>query len=158
MRKIFSILLVLLATPASADFALIHNGKVAQVASQEFPVSAPLFWVEIPPSSPTPQTGWLYEGDVFYDPTPLPAKPTVLTYSDFEGRFTQEELSGMAAIIYETDLATGKPKNPEILRQYNLGVAANRVDLKSPKMAEFLGVFEAAGILSAQRKAEILAP
>ena len=56
-------------------FALIFDGKVVQIESQEFPVAPALEWVGITGLSPQPQVGWLYNGVVFSAPPPPPSPP-----------------------------------------------------------------------------------
>lgn len=51
MKPILAVVLIAasaFSAPAVADYALVHNGRVAQVAKASFPVAPPLYWLEIP--------------------------------------------------------------------------------------------------------------
>lgn len=49
-------------------FALVFNGRVAQIASAQFPVVSAMTWVDVTAVSPAPQPGWTYNGSAFAAP------------------------------------------------------------------------------------------
>lgn len=57
--------------------ALILGGRVADVAAQEFPVAAPMFWVDCPDECVAGV--WTYNGAECVAPAPVPASPAVVT-------------------------------------------------------------------------------
>lgn len=56
-------------------FALVFEGRVVQVESEEFPVSSALAWIDISDVTPQPEVGWSHDGVAFNTPPPDPAPP-----------------------------------------------------------------------------------
>ena len=61
--------------PASAQQALVFDGKVIQIEAQAFPVAPALAWVDITGINPPPAPGWSYNGVIFTTPPPPPPPP-----------------------------------------------------------------------------------
>jgi hypothetical protein len=88
---------------------------------------------------------------------PIPS-PTVLTFDAFEGRFTGAEWDDATDFVYEVNTTTGKPKRRALVQGLARAQARNRVDLEDNKTDVFLGVLVSGGVLTAERKIEILTP
>lgn len=58
---VFLIGCLLIAVPASADYALVQDGRVVQVEPRAFPVAAPMLWVAVPDGL-TISPGWTFNG------------------------------------------------------------------------------------------------
>jgi len=87
-----------------------------------------------------------------------PVKPTVISYDDFEARFTVAEWNKATNWLYEVIPTTGLPKRPKMLQGYNRVIARNSVDLLDPKTNTFLNVMVTGGVITAARKTTILTP
>ncbi len=74
--------------------------------------------------------------------------PRVLTYAEFEDRFTDEEADAIAALSLQ---------NGAIHRVVTRAAASNAIDLDSERMALFMGALVQAGIITEGRAAEIVA-
>ena len=93
--------------PASAQQALVFDGKVVQIEAQAFPVAPTLAWTDISGITPAPKVGWSYNGIVFTAPTPLPPPPpksaTPLTAEELaaqmikDGTMTQAKIDALKA-------------------------------------------------------------
>ncbi len=138
-------------------WALVCEGKVVQVEASKFDVHPSLEWVDLGSNSEGVAPGWSYDGSAF---APPPAEPpsTVISYAEFEARFTPGEFDAATDFVFETDPATGKPARRALIQALQRAVARNSVDLASPRTAAFLDALVAAGILTAARKTEILTP
>lgn len=86
------------------------------------------------------------------------AKITVITYEEFQTRFTAAEFNAATDFIYASDLLTGKPKNRELIQGLSRAIAKNSVDLLAARTAAFMDALVTGGIIAAQRKTEILTP
>lgn len=82
---------------------------------------------------------WLAEGG---EPEPAPAPSRVITYTEFEDCFTEEEADAVAALSLQ---------NPTIHRVVTRAAASNSIDLDSPKLAEFMAALVQAGIITEVR-------
>ena len=131
-------------------FALIANGTVAQVAAVTFPVAEPLEWVECS-TTPGVAPGWLYDGALFTAPAapPPPAPTTQISPLQFIARFTPAETAAISAA------ALG---NAAMLMWLVQASAASFIDLADPRTKAGLDSMVGAGLLTAAREAEILAP
>jgi len=89
---------------------------------------------------------------------PDPIKPTVVSFDDFEARFDMAEWDAATDFVYETDLTTGKPKRRALVQGLARAQARNRVDLLDAKTSAFLDALVVGGVITAQRKTEILTP
>lgn len=72
------ILSLLVSLAARADYALVHEGRVVQIAPDKFPVHPSLEWIDLTNVNPKPQAGWTYNG-TFSAPAAIvpPSEPTV---------------------------------------------------------------------------------
>jgi len=79
-------------------------------------------------------------------------------FEAFESLFTIAEWDAATDFVYESDLTTGKPKRRALVQGLACAQARNKVDLLDQKTAAFLQALVAGGIITAQRKTEILSP
>lgn len=92
---------------------------------------------------------WIAAGNTPEPADPIPAV-RALTYADFKARFTSAEMTAIRqAVIADT--------SGEALDWTLDAASANTVNLDSENCAAFLDKMIAAGILTEQRKTEILA-
>jgi|3_EtaG_2_1085321.scaffolds.fasta_scaffold01323_6 hypothetical protein len=91
------------------------------------------------------------------DPLPV-VMPTVISYEDFEDRFTSQQADDVAAWVYAMDANTGGPLHPSRIKQYNRAISANKVDLERPSTASFMAQLVSAGIVTQQESDVILTP
>jgi hypothetical protein len=89
---------------------------------------------------------------------PPPPPPTIISLEDFEERFTTAEWCAATDFIYEMDIATGKPKNRALLQELSRSYARNNVNLLDSKTDAFMTKLVTGGIVTTQRKTEILTP
>ena len=90
---------------------------------------------------------------------PLPSiRPTIIPYEAFQNRFTAAEFNAATDFIYESDLATGKPKRRAMIQGLARAIAGNAVDLLGARTAAFMDALVAGGIITTTRKTEILTP
>lgn len=85
-------------------------------------------------------------------------KPATISYESFQGRFSPDEFNAATDFIYESDLGTGKPKRRAMIQGLSRAMAKNSVDLLDARTVAFLDALVAGGIITAQRKTEILQP
>lgn len=89
----------------------------------------------------------LDNGSLIYDP-PTPPRKSVLTYADFRARFTEQEMAAVRVAVTQ---------DAEAL-DWALGAAAdNAINLDSARTSAFLDKMVGAGIITTDRKAQILA-
>ena len=94
---------------------------------------------------------------ITYIPIP-PVKPTTISYEAFQDRFTAAEFNAATDFVYESDLVTGKPKRRALIQGLSRAMAKNSVNLLDARTVAFLDALVAGGIITAQRKTEILQP
>lgn len=85
-------------------------------------------------------------------------KPTVLDYETFQNRFTQPEMDAATEFCEEINLANGKPKRPQLKQGLARMYAKGTVDLTAQRTEQFLQALVAGGVITSQRKAELLTP
>ena len=157
MRYVLALVIALLAFPAHAEWALIVNGKVADIAASKFAVSPEWSWVDIATVNPKPKHGWAYDGAIFTGP-PAPAAVTVISYEAFVARFTVTEFDNATDFVEEADTTTGKPKRRALKQGMARVYAKGAVNLLDAKTVAFMDALVAGGIITSQRKTEILTP
>ncbi len=81
---------------------------------------------------------------------------TRVSFEDFEARFTVEEFDSATDFVYESDTATGKPKRRALMQGLARAQARNWVDLADNKTSVFLDALVTGGVITSQRKADIL--
>lgn len=125
--------------------ALILNEQVVQVEEQEFPVAPPLYWVDCQNEV---QAGWKYENNVFIEPSSAPVvENQKFTSLEFLAMFTQaEQLAVVSATLVSAQLKLW----------YDMMLAASYVDLTDQRTIDGLSALVSAGLLTEQRKNEIL--
>ena len=82
--------------------------------------------------------------------------PVTVTYEQFESRLTTVELNDMINFIHAKD-ASDNLIRPGMLQAFHRAVSRNSIDLTSPTTDAFLQEFVDGGILTAERKNELLA-
>lgn len=103
---------------------------------------------------------WLVDGlagTLGYDP-PATVYPTVVSFDDFEARFTAAEWNAATDYVYATNTGTGLPLRRALLQGLARAQARGKVDLEAAATDAFLAALVSGGVLTAQRKAEILDP
>ena len=93
-------------------------------------------------------------------PVPRPHAPPspVVSFDDFEGKFTGQEWDDATDYVYEVDTTTGKPKRRALVQGLARAQAENRVDLSNAKTEIFLSNLVAGGVITDSRKTDILTP
>lgn len=139
-------------------YAIIENGVVTNVAIASGP------WpfleqtaVALTGAEGGVAAGWLYDGTAFTDPNPPPSvgiePPTPptgalrVTPLEFIDRFTYDE---QIAIVSAT------MQNPAVKLWYDKLLAASFVSFDDPRLSAGLDVLVQAGLLTAERRAEII--
>lgn len=101
---------------------------------------------------------WKVVGETLeIDPLP-PVYPTVIDWEAFQGRFTALEFDDATDYVYASNTTTGKPVRGKLIQALSRVMAKDKVDLEDAKTDAFLDILVSAGIVSAERKAEILTP
>ncbi len=96
--------------------------------------------------------------------TPLPAPPPefLITYTEFQDRFTAAEFDDATEFVYETNTTTtnsvGKPKRKALIQGLSRTIARNSVDLLHAKTAGFMATLVAGGVVTQARADTILDP
>lgn len=80
----------------------------------------------------------------------------IITFDQFEGRFTTAEWDDATDYVYETDLTTGKPKRRALIQGLARAQTNNEVDILHAKVDAFMSALVSGGILTSTRKDEIL--
>jgi len=91
------------------------------------------------------------------DDAKVPKKQTVITYEDFQDRFTVAEFDAATDLVYGTS-PEGKPNQKGLLQILSRSIARNSVDLLDPKTTGFLTALVAGSVITEQRKTEIITP
>lgn len=81
-----------------------------------------------------------------------------ISYETFQDRFTSAEFNAATDFIYENDIITGKPKRRALIQRLSRAIAKNQVRLDDARTVAFLDALVTGGVITAQRKAEILTP
>lgn len=82
----------------------------------------------------------------------------VITYEEFQDRFTSQEFNDTTDFIYEADTVTGKPKRRALIQGLSGSIARNAVDLLHTKTIAFMDALVDGGIITNTRKDTILTP
>lgn len=85
-------------------------------------------------------------------------KPTVISWEAFQDRFTQVELDNTTNYTEAVNTTTGLPLRPLLKQALARAYAKGTIDLTGIRTINFLSILVSAGIISGQRKAEILIP
>ncbi len=125
--------------------ALIVDGRVAQVAAESFPVSSSLAWVDC---AADVSPGWSYEGGTFTAPV-IPAEPVTFTPLEFIERFTTDE---------QAAISTAALANADLNLWLAKAMGAQEIDPTDTRTVAGMAALVAAGLISEQRKTEILTP
>ena len=105
-------------------------------------------------------TEWLCDPvakTVTFDPLPV-VKPTVISYEDFQDRFTATEFNAATDFVYESDLTTGKPKRRAFIQGLGRAMAKGTVDLNDARTVAFMDALVTGGVVTSDRKTVILTP
>jgi len=81
-----------------------------------------------------------------------------ITFDDFKNRFTAQEWDASTDHVYEVNTTTGKPKRKALIQGLADVQATNSVDLLAPKASAFLAILVTGGVITTERKTEILTP
>ena len=84
--------------------------------------------------------------------------PSVISFDDFEARFTAGEWDAATDHVYEADTATGLPKRRALLQNHSRAIARNSVDLHDDKTANFMAALVAGGVVTQARSDTISSP
>ena len=132
------------------------SGRVAQIVAvgQEFPVHPSVVWRDAD-DGVTEQ--YIWNGTQFVAPVPA-APPTIISYEAFQNRFTQAEQDATTEFVDEIKLADGKPKRPALKQALMRVTAKGTIDLTEARTNVFLQALVVGGVITTQRKTEILTP
>lgn len=136
------------ATQEEAD---AHVAFVAETFPNAFsadrPAGGPKDWL-VDPAAET----------VSHTPKPVP-DPTefIVSYEEFEDRFTEEEVALMGEFLYAVD-DTGKPRNVSAIQSMQRAIASNSVDLLHSKTDTWLSILVDGEVITDERKTVILTP
>ena len=91
---------------------------------------------------------------------PYVAQPpeSVVSFDNFEARFTAQEWDGTTDFVYEVDITTGKPKRKALVQGLARAQARNHVDLLDARTDVFMDTLVSGGVITAPRKTAILTP
>ena len=92
-----------------------------------------------------------------YAPLPVVNDP-MISFDDFEGRFTNTEWDDATDFVYEVNTTSGKPKRRALVQGLARVQARNSIDLLDPKTDTFLSILVSGGVIDEQRKIAILTP
>ena len=76
------------------SYALIspnEGNRICDVEVVEFPVAAPLYWVQIPDGQSV-NTTWTFDGSAFHTPVPQPPQPIIVTPFQFKAALIKQGL------------------------------------------------------------------
>lgn len=136
-------------------YVIIENGVVVNTAIADAPQAAN--WIQ----SETAGIGWVdVEGVLTAPAAPEPAPASrILTHLQFRRRFTPEEqeLADELEVTFESNPAFTPAQKRTLRTGYKNFYAASEVDLDDPAIPPMLGMYVVAGVLAANRPAEILA-
>ena len=90
-------------------------------------------------------------------PRPSPVK-SVLSFDDFESRFTAEEWDAATDFVYAVNVETGVPLRRALLQNHSRAIARNSVDLHDDKTANFMAALVAGGVVTQARSDTISSP
>jgi len=170
MKKLLFIFAVLLASPALADAPFVAvvgwdgGNRVTKyhdfqtLGEAQAHVGQHGGFATTRPAVPVGD--WLVDsgaGTLSIDVIPA-VKPTVISFDDFEARFTTQEWDDATDYVYEVSTTTGKPKRRALVQGLARAQAKNHIDLLDAKTDTFLGVLVSGGVLTAARKTTILTP
>mgnify|MGYP003652108856 CR=1 FL=1 len=83
---------------------------------------------------------------------------SVISYVDFDARFTEAEQLAVTKYIFGVSPSTGQALYPDLIQALNRAVASNSVDLLSAATDALLNVFVTAAVITPTRKIAILTP
>lgn len=81
-----------------------------------------------------------------------------ISFDDFESRFTGAEWDDATDFVYQSDPTTGKPMRRALVQGLARAQARNNVDLSHAKTDAFLSIMVSGGVITEQRKTQILTP
>lgn len=100
-------------------------------------------------------SAWRIEdGAAVLDPPP-PPRVSVLSYSDFEDRFTKAEQDALADLLYSAD-SRAVHARPRLMAVINRAIASNTIDLDARATAAFMDAIVEFGVIAPARRPEIL--
>lgn len=88
----------------------------------------------------------------------VPPNNPIISFDDFEDRFTSEEWDDSTDFVYQVDTATGNPKRRALVQGLARAQARNSVDLSDNKTDVFLSVLVSGAVITEARKTAILTP
>lgn len=100
--------------------------------------------------------GRVWNGTSF-DPRP-PRTEFKVSFDDFEERFTSQEWNDATNYIYATDTGTGLLKRGVLVQGLARAQARNSVNLLHAKVNTLLDLLVTGGVITEERKTEILTP
>ena len=136
--------------------------RIAEVTDYAFPVSPPLYWIDVPDGVDASTHHLTMDGAVVLTPEPptepqlswggqsIPVTnmaPTSITPLEFIDRFTEAE---------QLAIVTATMTNPVVKLWYDKLLAAQSVVFADPRLSAGLDGLVDAGLITAERKAEIL--
>jgi len=131
-------------------FAVIEGGVVVNVAEANPGWSPQGMTVVELGEGEAIDIGYTYDGVVFADPNPAPEPPVaqaLTTPLQFVERFTEEE---------QLAIATATLSDPQIKLWYDKLLASQEVVADDPRLGAGMNAMVSAGLITAQRKDEIL--
>tara|TARA_Y100000296_G_scaffold68444_1_gene81645 strand:+ start:193 stop:744 length:552 start_codon:yes stop_codon:yes gene_type:complete len=93
-----------------------------------------------------------------FGPALPPTPKKIVTFEEFESKFTTQEWDAATDYVYEMNTTTGKPKRRMLMQGLARAQAHNTVDLLDNKTDAFLSLLVSGGVITAERKTEILTP
>lgn len=126
-----------------------EDNRVAEVSTEPFPVAPPLMWVPCPDNV---AADWTFQDGQFVEPAPQQGEPVVpfvprWTPLQFIERFTDAE---------QLAIVTAAQSTPALRLWYDKAMAADEIVSDDPRTIAGVQALVDAGLISAQRKTEIL--
>lgn len=129
-------------------YAYIENGKVADIAKVDpFGIFQPAYAEQFIEAPDEVEAGWLYDGQVFTAPPPLPP-----AYPRFFGNAKLDLFSPEEQIAVVTATMT----DPIVKLVYDRLIGAAYLSYEDPETEHGLALIESRGLIVPARKAEIV--
>jgi len=84
--------------------------------------------------------------------------PGVISFDDFESRFTTQEWDGAYDYVREVDTSDGMLKRKALVQGFDRALARGTVDLLDSKTIAFMDALVSGVVITSERKDEILTP
>jgi hypothetical protein len=87
-----------------------------------------------------------------------PPNNPVISFADFEGRFSTQEWIDATEFTYTSNATTGIPEQCALIQGIHRATSDGTVDLTAPSVDTLLGVLVTEGIITAEKKTTIMTP